>query len=95
MRACGLDFGTSNSVIGVIADKQPVLAQVENGETLIPSAIFFDFEEHQTRFGLDGIALPPAPIFSRSPWASPCGPIAAPATSRNLSAHPVFAACQA
>jgi hypothetical chaperone protein len=55
MRACGLDFGTSNSAIGVIANGQPVLAPVEDSETLIPSAIFFDFEEHRTRFGRDAI----------------------------------------
>jgi hypothetical chaperone protein len=44
MAACGLDFGTSNSAIGVVRGNAPVLAPVEGGETLIPSAVFFDYE---------------------------------------------------
>jgi hypothetical chaperone protein len=46
MPACGLDFGTSNSAIGVMGGNAPVLAPVEGASTLIPSAIFFDFEQH-------------------------------------------------
>src|SRR5215469_15002010 len=46
MPACGLDFGTSNSALGIVRDGVPVLAPVEGNETLIPSAIFFDFETH-------------------------------------------------
>jgi hypothetical chaperone protein len=44
MAGCGLDFGTSNSAIGVVRGNAPVLAPVEGGETLIPSAVFFDYE---------------------------------------------------
>lgn len=44
MPACGLDFGTSNSALGVIKDGRPTLAPLEGGESLLPSAIFFDFE---------------------------------------------------
>ena len=44
MIACGLDFGTSNSAIGVVRDKTAVLAPVEADNTLIPSAVFFDYE---------------------------------------------------
>ena len=44
MTACGLDFGTSNSAIGVVRGNAPVLAPVEGGATLIPSAVFFDYE---------------------------------------------------
>jgi hypothetical chaperone protein len=44
MTACGLDFGTSNSALGILRDGAPVLAPVEGDATLIPSAIFFDFE---------------------------------------------------
>jgi hypothetical chaperone protein len=44
MTACGLDFGTSNSALGVPQDGAPALAPVEGASTLIPSAIFFDFE---------------------------------------------------
>lgn len=46
MPACGLDFGTSNSAIGVMHGNAPALAPVEDEATLIPSAIFFDFEQH-------------------------------------------------
>ncbi|MEI9888315.1 MAG: Hsp70 family protein [Rhizomicrobium sp.] len=44
MAACGLDFGTSNSAIGVVRGGAPVLAPVEGTQTLIPSAVFFDYE---------------------------------------------------
>lgn len=44
MAACGLDFGTSNSALGVVRGGAPELAPVEGAATLIPSAIFFDFE---------------------------------------------------
>jgi len=46
MTACGLDFGTSNSALGVWRDGAAALAPVEGVSTLIPSAIFFDFEHH-------------------------------------------------
>ena len=42
MSACGLDFGTSNSAVGVVRDKTAVLAPVEAGSTLMPSAVFFN-----------------------------------------------------
>lgn len=56
MTACGLDFGTSNSALGIMRDGRPTLAPVEGGETLLPSAIFFDFE-HKGRilYGREGI----------------------------------------
>jgi hypothetical chaperone protein len=46
MSACGLDFGTSNSAIGVMRGNAPTLAPVEGASSLIASAIFFDFEQH-------------------------------------------------
>lgn len=46
MTACGLDFGTSNSALGVWRSGAAALAPVEGASTLIPSAIFFDFEQH-------------------------------------------------
>ena len=56
MPACGLDFGTSNSALGVVRDGVPVLAPVEGADTLIPSAIFFDFESHgRVLFGREAI----------------------------------------
>jgi hypothetical chaperone protein len=57
MAACGLDFGTSNSAIGVMRGGVPVLAPVEGVETLIPSAVFFDYEtKGNVLFGADAIA---------------------------------------
>ena len=57
MIACGLDFGTSNSAIGVARDKTAVLAPIEAGNTLIPSAVFFDYEtKGGMLFGNEAIA---------------------------------------
>ena len=57
MIACGLDFGTSNSAIGVASGNGLALAPLENGKTLMPSAVFFDYE-HRGRavFGSEAIA---------------------------------------
>lgn len=57
MIACGLDFGTSNSAIGVMRDGTAALAPVEAGGTLIPSAVFFDYEaKGQVWFGNEAIS---------------------------------------
>ena len=55
MSACGLDFGTSNSAIGVLRDGVPALAPVEGDRTLIPSAVFFDYERKAIQFGAEAI----------------------------------------
>jgi hypothetical chaperone protein len=49
MIACGLDFGTSNSAIGVVRHGTAALAPVEASNTLLPSAVFFD---HEVRGGV-------------------------------------------
>ncbi|MEI9932199.1 MAG: Hsp70 family protein [Rhizomicrobium sp.] len=57
MTACGLDFGTSNSAIGVMRNGAPTLAPVEGIATLIPSAVFFDYETRgRILFGAEAIA---------------------------------------
>jgi len=57
MIACGLDFGTSNSAIGVVRDKTAALAPIEGDSTLVPSAVFFDYEEKgRVQFGNEAIA---------------------------------------
>ena len=48
---CGLDFGTSNSTLGVAANGVPHLLPLEDGKQTIPSAIFFSFEDDTTYFG--------------------------------------------
>src|ERR1041385_2373878 len=56
MIACGLDFGTSNSAIGIARGEAVALAPLEDDKTLMPSAVFFDYEAHCARFGSDAIA---------------------------------------
>src|SRR5471032_2370344 len=57
MIACGLDFGTSNSAIGVVRDRTAVLAPIEASSTLMPSAVFFDYEvKGQVLFGNEAIS---------------------------------------
>jgi hypothetical chaperone protein len=57
MLACGLDFGTSNSAIGVMRDGEAALAPLEADSTLMPSAVFFDYETRgRVQFGNEAIA---------------------------------------
>jgi hypothetical chaperone protein len=53
-KACGLDFGTSNSSIGYFSAGKATLTQFQ-GKTYIPSAIFFDYEKEETMFGNEAI----------------------------------------
>jgi hypothetical chaperone protein len=41
MAACGLDFGTSNTTLGIGAEQRPVLVPLEGRHRTLPSAIFF------------------------------------------------------
>jgi hypothetical chaperone protein len=54
-QCCGLDFGTSNSTIGVWTHGAPRLAEVEDGKEAIPSAIFFNSEDNDITFGRSAI----------------------------------------
>src|SRR5215475_8581258 len=57
MIACGLDFGTSNSAIGVARDQTAALAPLEASSTLMPSAVFFDYEaKDRVLFGSKAIS---------------------------------------
>ena len=53
--ACGLDFGTSNSAIGIVRGGVATLAPLEQGDALLPSAIFFDFELGRPLYGAEAI----------------------------------------
>ena len=44
MSICGLDFGTSNTTLGTIDGRAPVLVALEDGESTIPSAIFYEVD---------------------------------------------------
>ncbi|SMF74976.1 hypothetical chaperone protein [Azospirillum oryzae] len=51
MTACGLDFGTSNTTLGVQdADGFRLLA-LDDTRTTLPTAVFFDFEHDRTTIG--------------------------------------------
>ncbi len=53
---CGIDFGTSNSTVGICKDGKVSLAPVEKNHTTIPSAVFFDYEEMVTLYGREAVA---------------------------------------
>lgn len=46
MAHCGLDFGTSNTTLGLFSAGAPALARLEGENVTIPSAIFFDWSSH-------------------------------------------------
>lgn len=52
---CGLDFGTSNSTIGVLHHNTCQLVPLEKNKPTIRSAIFCDTEHKQWVFGQEGI----------------------------------------
>ncbi|HWK68463.1 MAG TPA: Hsp70 family protein [Rhizobiaceae bacterium] len=52
----GIDFGTSNSTVGFMKSGRPCLVPLENGQTTLPSALFFNFEDNRTYFGRQAIA---------------------------------------
>jgi hypothetical chaperone protein len=54
-RYCGLDFGTSNSTLALHADGRAFLCPLEGAAVTLPSAVFYDFEDHSVRFGRDAI----------------------------------------
>lgn len=52
---CGLDFGTSNSTIGIIKQQSCVLVPLENNRAIMRSAIFCDAEDKRWVFGQEGV----------------------------------------
>lgn len=52
---CGLDFGTSNSTIGIIKDQACQLVPLEGDRPIMRSAIFCDAEQKRWVFGQEGI----------------------------------------
>ncbi len=51
----GIDFGTSNSTVGFMADGRPALVTLEADNVTLPSAVFFNFEDNRTYFGRKAI----------------------------------------
>jgi hypothetical chaperone protein len=52
---CGLDFGTSNSTLALHANGRSFLCPLEGDSVTLPSAVFYDAEDHSVRFGRDAI----------------------------------------
>ncbi|MGQ7956288.1 Hsp70 family protein [Pseudomonas sp. SP16.1] len=50
-RACGIDFGTSNSTVGWLRPGQDSLLALEDGKITLPSVIFFNTEERRPVYG--------------------------------------------
>ncbi|ACO76936.1 heat shock protein Hsp70 family [Azotobacter vinelandii CA] len=50
-RACGIDFGTSNSTVGWLRPGEETLIPLEDGRITLPSVLFFNFEERRPVFG--------------------------------------------
>lgn len=50
-RACGVDFGTSNSTVGWLQPGAPTLLPLEGDKPTLPSAVFFNADEDSTCFG--------------------------------------------
>ncbi|WP_150618597.1 Hsp70 family protein, partial [Pseudomonas fluorescens] len=46
-RACGIDFGTSNSTVGWIRPGEETLIALEDDKITLPSVVFFNFEERR------------------------------------------------
>ncbi len=52
---CGLDFGTSNSTVGLAAGNGFTMCPLEGESVTLPSAVFFDYENHKVCFGRDAV----------------------------------------
>lgn len=55
-RACGIDFGTSNSTAGWCCPGRDTVLQLENGRQTLPSVVFFNAETDSTSFGRAALA---------------------------------------
>jgi hypothetical chaperone protein len=53
--ACGIDFGTSNSSVGICDANGPSLLPIQHGATSVPTALFFSFDDHSTTFGHEAL----------------------------------------
>ncbi len=51
----GIDFGTSNSTVGIIENGRPRLLPLEDGQPTLPSAVFFNYEDNAAHFGRSAI----------------------------------------
>jgi hypothetical chaperone protein len=61
--ACGIDFGTSNSAVGVCDAAGTRLLPLQRGATSVPTALFFSFDDDLTAFGQEALER----YFAREP----------------------------
>lgn len=54
-RACGIDFGTSNSTVGWLRPGAETLLALEDGKPTLPSVVFFNAEADTVSFGRNGL----------------------------------------
>ena len=54
-RACGIDFGTSNSTVGWWRPDQPPLLPLEGDKETLPSVVFFNADENRVSYGRQGL----------------------------------------
>jgi len=50
-RTLAIDFGTSNTAAGYMANGVPKLLEIESSNTTLPTSIFFDFDARKALFG--------------------------------------------
>ena len=55
MSACGIDFGTSNSSVGICDANGPRLLTIQRDATSVPTALFFGFDNNATTFGYEAL----------------------------------------
>ncbi len=53
--AHGIDFGTSNSSVGICDAAGPRLLPLQDGATSVPTALFFSFDDDSTTFGQEAL----------------------------------------
>ncbi|MEM6496059.1 MAG: Hsp70 family protein [Pseudomonadota bacterium] len=53
--AYGIDFGTSNSSIGVCDRNGPRLIEIQKEATSVPTALFFNFDDDMTAYGQEAL----------------------------------------
>lgn len=54
--ACGVDFGTSNSTVGLVAPGRPTLLALEDGKPTLPSVVFFNADDDAVTYGRAALA---------------------------------------
>jgi hypothetical chaperone protein len=54
-QACGIDFGTSNSSVGIADAAGPRLLPIQRGATSVPTALFFSLDDNSTTYGHEAL----------------------------------------